>query len=91
MVSRKARTLDWANSELITGDVSKEIKRLKEQNGPEEGRLRGELARGTITDKNLVGTMAGKTLADLVALIKEGGAYVNVHTTKNLKGEILQA
>jgi hypothetical protein len=57
--------------------------------GPKkEGKFSGELAKGTITDKNLVGPLAGKTVADLVTMIKEGGAYVNVHTAKNPKGEI---
>jgi hypothetical protein len=48
----------------------------------------GELAKGTITDKNLVGPLAGKTIADLVKLIKDGGAYVNVHTPAHPGGEI---
>jgi hypothetical protein len=57
--------------------------------GPKkEGKFSGELAKGTITDKNLVGPLAGKTVADLVTMIKEGGAYVNVHTAKNPKGEM---
>ncbi len=57
--------------------------------GPKkEGKFSGELAKGTITDTDLVGPLAGKTIADLVAMIKSGGAYVNVHTEKNPKGEI---
>jgi CHRD domain-containing protein len=35
---------------------------------------------GFLTDANLVGPLAGKTIADLVTLIKSGGAYVNAHT-----------
>jgi len=57
--------------------------------GPKkEGKFSGVLATGTIMDKDLVGPLAGKTLADLVTMIKGGGAYVNVHTAKNPKGEI---
>jgi len=57
--------------------------------GPKkEGKFSGELAKGTITDKNLVGPLAGKTLADLIAMMKSGDTYVNVHTAKNPKGDI---
>jgi CHRD domain len=56
--------------------------------GPKEGMFSGVLAKGTIMDKDLVGPMAGKTIADLVAMIKSGDAYVNVHTEKNKPGEI---
>jgi hypothetical protein len=57
--------------------------------GPKkEGEFSGELAKGTITDQDLVGKLAGKTIGDLVKLIKDGEAYVNVHTVKNPNGEI---
>jgi hypothetical protein len=57
--------------------------------GPKkEGMYSGELAKGTITEKNLVGPLSGKTVADLVALIKSGEAYVNVHTAKHPGGEV---
>ena len=57
--------------------------------GPKkEGMFSGVLAKGTITDKNLVGPLAGKTIGDLVELIKSGGAYVNVHTDMYPPGEI---
>jgi dihydrofolate reductase len=35
VVSMSLRKLDWANSELISGDVVHEIKKLKQQAGPE--------------------------------------------------------
>jgi dihydrofolate reductase len=35
VASRTLTKLDWNNSELIKGDVWKEIKRMKEQDGPE--------------------------------------------------------
>ncbi len=57
--------------------------------GPKkEGKFSGELAKGTITDKSLVGPLAGKTVGDLVEMIKGGGAYVNVHTDKYPDGEV---
>ena len=51
----------------------------------------GVLAEGTITRANLVGALAGKTLDDLLAQIRAGNAYVNVHTrTNGLTGAQLQ-
>lgn len=52
------------------------------------GRTNGTLATGTITDADLVGALAGQTVADLVDLIEAGQAYVNVHTSENPGGEI---
>ncbi len=57
--------------------------------GPKkEGKFSGLLAKGTITDKDLVGPLAGKTVDDLLKMIKDGDAYVNVHTDKYPSGEI---
>ena len=57
--------------------------------GPKkEGTFSGELAKGTITEKELMGPLAGKQVKDLVKIIKEGGAYVNIHTEKNPNGEV---
>ena len=57
--------------------------------GPKKaGKFSGVLAKGAIMDKDLIGPLAGKTVADLVAMIKSGGAYVNVHTDKYPDGEI---
>ncbi len=57
--------------------------------GPKkEGKFSGVLAKGTITDKDLVGPLAGKTIDDLVKMIKDGDTYVNVHTTRVPAGEI---
>jgi hypothetical protein len=57
--------------------------------GPKkEGKFSGILAKGTITDKDLVGPLAGKTVGDLDKMIEEGDAYVNVHTTKDPAGEV---
>lgn len=52
------------------------------------GRTQGTLAEGTITAASLVGPLAGASLADLVAAIESGGAYVNVHTSQFPGGEI---
>lgn len=52
------------------------------------GRSQGILAEGTITADNLMGTLAGQTIADLVELIESGEAYVNVHTDQNPGGEV---
>jgi dihydrofolate reductase len=35
VASKSLSKLDWSNSELIKGDVVKEVKKLKEQDGPE--------------------------------------------------------
>ena len=57
--------------------------------GPKkEGMFSGEIAKGTIMDKDLIGPLAGKTIGDLVKLIKDGGAYINVHTDKYPDGEV---
>jgi CHRD domain len=47
--------------------------------GPtEEGKFSGVLAEGSIEDTDLTGPLAGKTIGDLIALIKEGSAYASV-------------
>jgi len=52
------------------------------------GRFNGVLAEGVITDANVVGPLAGQGLTALVAAIKAGNAYANVHTTQFPPGEI---
>lgn len=52
------------------------------------GRFNGVLATGTITAQDLIGPLAGTSLADLIAAIEAGNAYVNVHTIANTGGEI---
>jgi hypothetical protein len=57
--------------------------------GPKkEGKFSGTLGEGTITDKDLVGPMAGKTIKDLVKALHSGELYVNVHTDKYPDGEL---
>ena len=52
------------------------------------GRTQGTLAAGTFTAANLMGPLAGMTIADLWDAIRDGRTYVNVHTTANPPGEI---
>ena len=52
------------------------------------GPTSGELTDGFITSANLEGPLQGKQLSDLIALIQNGQAYVNVHTEQNPDGEI---
>ncbi len=57
--------------------------------GPKkDGKFSGTLSEGTITSKELIGPLTGKSVRDLVELIKSGDAYVNVHTDKYPDGEI---
>ncbi|MDP3879985.1 MAG: CHRD domain-containing protein [Dehalococcoidales bacterium] len=56
--------------------------------GPLTGPFDGVLAQGTITAAELKGPLAGMPLDALVAEIKAGNTYVNVHTSANPPGEI---
>jgi hypothetical protein len=52
------------------------------------GRSDGTPATGTIRATNLVDGLAGKQISDLVNLMTNGQAYVNVNTHQNPAGEI---
>jgi hypothetical protein len=52
------------------------------------GRFSGVLAEGTITADDLVGPLAGHTMEDLLAEMRAGNTYVNVHTLTFPPGEI---
>jgi len=52
--------------------------------GPENG----VLAEGYITSENLVGSLSGAELSDLISAIRGGNVYVNVHTTTYPGGEL---
>jgi len=56
--------------------------------GEKKGKFSGILSQGTIMDKDLIGPLQGKTVADLVSSFKSGDAYINVHTDANPDGEI---
>lgn len=44
------------------------------------GRFDGVLAQGTFTAANFVGPLKGHPMSELLAAMRTGGAYVNVHT-----------
>jgi hypothetical protein len=50
--------------------------------------MNGTIAEGSFKASDLVGPMQGKSIADVVAMIKSGGAYVNVHTTEMQAGAV---
>lgn len=52
------------------------------------GPVTGQLAEGQFTSANFVGPLQGRQLDDLIALMHNGTAYVNVHTEQNPDGEI---
>ena len=52
------------------------------------GPVTGQLAEGHITPANFVGPLQGKQLDDLIALMQNETAYVNVHTEQYPQGEI---
>jgi hypothetical protein len=57
--------------------------------GPDiAGPFTGVLAQGYFDASALIGSLQGKTLADLMALFKSGQAYVNVGTIQHADGEI---
>lgn len=46
------------------------------------------LQYSNFTASNLEGPMEGKTMQDLIAAMKNGSTYINVHTEQNPNGEI---
>jgi hypothetical protein len=52
------------------------------------GRFDGVLAAGIITDADVTGPLAGQGVASLVAAIRAGNAYANIHTILYPPGEI---
>ncbi len=52
------------------------------------GRFSGVLAEGTFTADDFVGQFAGWTMEDLLAAMRAGNTYVNVHTLTFPPGEI---
>jgi Ca2+/Na+ antiporter len=49
---------------------------------------KSSLAQGNITPSDLTGSLAGKSISDLVSKMQSGETYVNVHTEANPNGEI---
>ncbi|HYT41737.1 MAG TPA: CHRD domain-containing protein, partial [Methylomirabilota bacterium] len=60
----------------------------KQQSAIPTGPVNGPLTSGVITADKLDGPLFGKSVTDLVNLIKSGSAYVTVRTTPNQHGEI---
>jgi hypothetical protein len=56
------------------------------ENGPPVAPL--SMGKGKITASDLQGPLSGKQLKDLVDLMSNGGAYVNIHTQQHQDGEI---
>jgi len=57
--------------------------------GPaKKGKVNGKFIEGTLSDKDLMGSLHGKHISDLVSLMSSGDAYVNVHTDAHPNGEI---
>ncbi|MBI2906163.1 MAG: CHRD domain-containing protein [Chloroflexi bacterium] len=52
------------------------------------GAFNGVLSEGTLTADSLRGVLAGRPLAELIAAIRVGNAYVNVHTSQRPGGEM---
>ena len=52
------------------------------------GPTNGNLSQGNITASDLMGSLAGKSISDLVRKMQSGETYVNVHTEANPNGEI---
>lgn len=52
--------------------------------GPENG----VLAEGYIMSEDLIGSLSGAELSDLISAIREGNVYVNVHTSAYPGGEL---
>jgi hypothetical protein len=87
------------NVENLTSPTAANIHRgRKGENGPpvaglfggptRNGKIRGILAEGMLTEQSLLGELQGKSVADLIALIKSGNAYVNILTETYPAGEI---
>lgn len=52
------------------------------------GLTNGILAEGTLTSANLIDTMQGQSIKDLVMKINQADIYVNVHTKPHPDGEL---
>jgi hypothetical protein len=53
-----------------------------------KGEINGILSKGKVYSNLLEGPLAGKYISNLIDLINQGNAYVNVHTKQNPQGEI---
>jgi len=51
---------------------------------PKKGEFSGTLVEGTLDSGDLAGPMTGSPISDLVEQLREGGVYVNVHTSDGM-------
>jgi hypothetical protein len=49
-----------------------------------KGEFSGTLAEGTLDSGDLAGPLAGSPISDLVEQLREGGVYVNLHTSDGM-------
>src|SRR6188472_4429474 len=56
--------------------------------GNKTTRINGTLSQGKVYSKLFEGPFVGKYISDLMGLINDGKAYVNIHTKQNPQGEI---
>jgi len=52
------------------------------------GMFKGVLAEGTITEKDLIGGLRGRKLADLIDEMRDGNIHVNIHSREHLRAGI---
>ncbi|MFO7964060.1 MAG: CHRD domain-containing protein [Desulfobacterales bacterium] len=51
------------------------------------GKFEGVLAEGTITRDDLIGPMRGRPLESLIAEMRKGNVFLNIHTKTHAQGE----
>jgi hypothetical protein len=71
-----------------TGENGPIVVTLFKTESPSSESMNGILTSGNITNADLEGSMAGKTLIDLNKAMELGETYVNVHTEEHPNGEI---
>ena len=71
-----------------TGENGPIVVTLFKSDSPSSEPMNGILTSGNITNADLEGPMAGKTLIDLNKAMELGETYVNVHTEAHPDGEI---
>jgi len=71
-----------------TGENGPIVVTLFKTESPSSEVMNGILTSGNITNTDLEGPMAGKTLIDLNKAMELGETYVNVHTEEHPNGEI---
>ena len=60
------------------------VVKLFHVNAPKKGPFSGVLAEGKFTAADLLGSMKGAPLSDLLEMFADGNAYINVHTSDGM-------